>query len=84
MSEARSAMPAVPIVRSGLASAYALKGATERATAELAEARRLSADGRFASIADVKAGGWWGVPKTRALYETTVFAGLRKAGVVEE
>jgi hypothetical protein len=62
----------------------ALKGATERATAELAEARRLSADGRFTSIADVKAGGWWGVPTTRALYETTVFAGLRKAGVPEE
>jgi adenylate cyclase len=38
---ARSAMPAVPIVRSGLASAYALKGETDRAGTELAEARKL-------------------------------------------
>jgi hypothetical protein len=28
--------------------------------------------------------GYWGVPKVRALYEATYFAGLRKAGVPEE
>jgi hypothetical protein len=26
----------------------------------------------------------WGVPKVRALYETTYIAGLRKAGMPEE
>jgi hypothetical protein len=28
-------------------------------------------------------GGWLGVPKTRALFEATYFAGLRKAGMPE-
>ena len=51
LEKARSAMPAVPIVRSRLASAYALKGETERAAAELAEARRLSGGDLFSSIA---------------------------------
>jgi hypothetical protein len=40
----------------------------------------------FASIARLKAfpGAWLGVPKTRALYEATYFAGLRKAGMPAE
>jgi adenylate cyclase len=67
-----------------LASAYALKGETQRAAAELAEARRLSADDRYTSIARLRAVGSWGVPKVRALFETTSFVGLRKAGVLEE
>ena len=29
-------------------------------------------------------GAWHGVPKIRALYEATYFAGLRKAGMPEE
>ena len=76
----------MPFVRSRLASAYALKGETERAAAELAEARRLSGDDRFSSIARLKASpdAWWGVPKIRALFEATYFAGLRKAGMPEE
>jgi hypothetical protein len=79
-------MPAVPLVRSALAAAYALRGETERAAAELAEARRLSGDDRFSSIARLKAVGHFGLPKTktRALFEATYFAGLRKAGVPEE
>jgi hypothetical protein len=32
----------------------------------------------------VQANGYWGVPKVRALFEATYFAGLRKAGVPEE
>jgi predicted Zn-dependent protease len=81
-----SAMPTVPTHHSWLASAYALRGATERAAAELAEARRLVVGNLFSSIAHLKAypGAWWGVPKTRALYEATYFAGLRKAGMPEE
>jgi len=42
--KARSAMPTQPFPRSRLASAYALKGETGRAAAELAEARRLGAE----------------------------------------
>ena len=85
LEKGRSAMPTVPFLRSWLASAYALKGETERAAAELAEARRLAGEGSFSSIADMKkVGGWWGVPKIRALFEATYFAGLRKAGMPEE
>jgi tetratricopeptide (TPR) repeat protein len=83
LEKARSAMPPVPIVRSGLASAYALRGETERAAAELAEARRLNGGDLFSSIAYLKAGRGWGVPKIRALWEATYFAGLRKAGMPE-
>jgi TolB-like protein/Tfp pilus assembly protein PilF len=64
-----------------LAAAYALEGDTARAAMELAEARRLSGDGRFASLARLQAARSCGVPKIRALYEATYFAGLRKAGM---
>jgi adenylate cyclase len=85
LEKARSATPAFSGIRAWLASAYALKGETERAGAELAEARRLSSDGRYSSIASLKAVlGYWGVPKIRALFEATYFVGLRKAGMPEE
>ena len=41
-------------------------------------------DDRYSSIARLKAFGYFGVPKIRALYEATYFAGLRKAGMPEE
>jgi adenylate cyclase len=82
--KARVAMPERPDVHANLSSAYALRGETERAAAELAEARRLSNDGRYTSIAQMKAVGYFGVPKIRALFEATFFAGLRKAGMPEE
>jgi len=82
--KARSAEPVVPDVHSRLASSYALKGEIERAVAELAEARRLNGRDLFSSIAHLKARMWQGVPKIRALYEATYFAGLRKAGMPEE
>jgi len=84
LEKARNATPAYSGIRDWLASAYALNGETERAASELAEARRLSADGRFSSIARLKAVGNFGVPKIRALFEATYFAGLRKAGMPEE
>jgi TolB-like protein/class 3 adenylate cyclase/Tfp pilus assembly protein PilF len=84
LEKARSAMPTEPSRRGRLAAAYALRGEAERAAAELAEARRLSRDNRFLSIARLKAIGSFGVPKTRALYEATYIAGLRKAGMPEE
>jgi len=55
--------------------------------AELAEVRTLNGGHIFSSIAHVKAlpfGAWWGATKTRAMYEATYFAGLRKAGMPEE
>jgi predicted Zn-dependent protease len=79
--KARNANPAYPFVRVLLASAYGLKGETERAAAELAEYRRLS--GAPPSITRAKKGAM-GLPKVRALSETTFFAGLRKAGVPQE
>jgi adenylate cyclase len=84
LEKARSANPTLPYVYAYLASAYALRGETERATAELAEARRLTRDDRYSSIARLQAVGYWGVPKIRALYEASYFVGLRKAGVPEE
>jgi hypothetical protein len=32
----------------------------------------------------LRAVGYWGVPKVRALFETTYLTGLRKAGMPEE
>ncbi len=82
--KARNAAPEHPQFHIFLASAYALKGDTERAAAELAEARRRVGDDRYSSIARLRAAESWGVPKIRALVEATYFAGLRKAGVPEE
>jgi TolB-like protein len=85
---AAGTIPGYGVPHAWLASAYALKGETERAAFELAEARRLTS--RYSSIARVKAAGtlggpgYWGVPKVRALFEATYFAGLRKAGMPEE
>jgi TolB-like protein/Flp pilus assembly protein TadD len=82
--KARNATPAHPSFRTFLAAGYALKGETERAAAELAEARRLVGDDHYSTIARLRAGASWGVPKVRALIEATYFAGLRKAGVPEK
>ena len=86
LEKARNHTPAHPMIRGDLASAYALNGQTELAAAELAEARRLSPDDRYSSIArskEVRKFQMLTAP-IRALYETTYFAGLRKAGVPEE
>jgi hypothetical protein len=69
-------------------SKFGLKGETERAAVELA--KTLVGDDRFSSIARLKAIGFFGMaenfgdPKIGALFETTYFAGLRKAGMPEE
>ena len=85
LERARGANPAHPGIRIDLAAAYALENNFQLAAAELAEARRLSGD-RFSSLAHLKAlpGAWGGVPKIRALFESTYFDGLRKAGMPEE
>jgi adenylate cyclase len=86
LEKARNHTPAHPMIRGDLASAYALAGQTERAAAELAEARRLSPDDRYSSIARLKEVRNFEVltAQIRALYETTYLAGLRQAGIPEE
>jgi TolB-like protein/class 3 adenylate cyclase/Flp pilus assembly protein TadD len=86
---AGSTSPALPYIHALLASAYGQTGVSERAALELVEAQRLSAANRYSSIACLRVAGldgsgFWGVPKTRALFEATYFAGLRKAGMPEE
>jgi hypothetical protein len=44
----------------------------------------LSGDDRYGGISRVRADGLWRAPKVRAYAEATYFAGLRKAGVLEE
>jgi adenylate cyclase len=83
--KARSAHAGLHYIHASLAAGYALKGETGRASAALMEARRLS--DRYSSIARLKAApgtGWFQAPKLRALAETTLFAGLRLAGMPEE
>ena len=82
--KARNANPRLPYVHSHLAAAYALKGESGRAAGALAETRRLNLDGRYSSIARLKARFFSPSPTVVALYESTYFAGLRKAGVPEE
>jgi adenylate cyclase len=80
--KARSTNPASSSVHSYLAACYALNGESDRAVAELAEARRLNRDGRYTSIA--RLGFQTMMPMVRELFEATYIAGLRRAGMPEE
>ena len=82
LEKARDANPARSFPYAGLASGHALKGDIERASAELAEARRLNND-FFRSLARIKA-RYSEVPQMHALFEATYLEGLRKAGAPEE
>jgi adenylate cyclase len=84
LERARSANPRLSGPHAWLASAYALMGDVESAKGELAEARQLSGDGRYSSIARFRSLRLLGSPKTHDLAEFTFFEGLRKAGVPEE
>jgi len=84
LEKSRSLNSATPLVHAWLASAYALKGETERAAGELAEARRLGGEAFMSSIARLRAASLFETPAALALYEATYLAGLRKAGVPEE
>ena len=81
---AHTANPDQPFPHAYLAAAYALKGESGRAAAELAEARGLSSDDRYSSIARLRAVGTFGGSKIRALFEAIYFIGLREAGMPEE
>jgi TolB-like protein/DNA-binding winged helix-turn-helix (wHTH) protein len=67
-----------------LASAYGLKGESDRAAAELAEAERLTRSDKYSTIARVKANGVLNTPATRDRFEGIFLVGLRKAGLPEE
>jgi adenylate cyclase len=83
LERAQSANSQLPGPWAWLAAAYALKADTERAGIALTEARRLSGDLRYSSIAEfIRSQGW--ALKTYALAQTTFFAGLRRAGVPEK
>jgi TolB-like protein/class 3 adenylate cyclase len=82
LEKARSVNPVVPGPHAWLASAYALQGRLDQAAAELDEARRLSRDGRYASIAQFEIVQSLGTPN-RELVQRTFYAGLRRAGVPE-
>jgi len=84
LEKAASASPDLPYFHAFLASAYGLKGETRRAVAEVAEARRLSSESSYSSIARMRAMEYLGVPKIRALFEATYFEGLGRAGMSEE
>jgi TolB-like protein/class 3 adenylate cyclase/Tfp pilus assembly protein PilF len=83
LEKARTTNPRLAGPRAWLASAYGLAGNSEGAAAELVEARRLSGDNRYASIACFKHANALGA-KLYAIAEDTFFAGLRKAGMPEE
>jgi len=82
--KARSVNPGRAPPHAYISSAFALKGELERSIVELAEARRLSSDNRYSSMAQLKTSQYWGVLKIRTLFENTYFVGLRKAGMPEE
>jgi adenylate cyclase len=89
LGRARIANPGMPVFHAYLASAHALQGETERAAAELAEARGLDGEGHYSTIARLRfrlslSQNRGARPEIRALFETTYFAGLRKAGMPEE
>ena len=84
LEKARNVNPVLALFRAYLASAYAIQGNIQHARAELAEARRLDGAGCCTSIASLKTIEDFGVQAIRTAYETTLFAGLRKAGMPEE
>jgi hypothetical protein len=81
LEKANGENPRLAFVHAYLAAGYALKGDTERAPVELAEAQRLSKG--YSSLANVEKSTWYDEPKIRALAEATYFPGLRRAGIPE-
>src|SRR5207244_2709662 len=67
LERGRSANPVFAANYAWLAAAYALRGDTERASLELTEARRLSGDNRYSSIARLQASGYFAVVTIRML-----------------
>jgi hypothetical protein len=66
------ANPASPLHHAWLAATYALKGDVKRAAFELAQARRLSGNDRYASIARLQASGFFAVPTVRNAFRNEI------------
>ena len=81
LEKANSENASLAFVHAYLAAGYALKGETERARSELAEAQGLSK--LYSSLARVQQYTWYDNPQIRALAEATYFPGLRRAGIPE-
>jgi TolB-like protein/class 3 adenylate cyclase/Tfp pilus assembly protein PilF len=81
LEKARTANQRLPGPHAWLASAYALKGDLRRAATELEEARQLSHDNRYATIARYQSS--FGSGMTAPLTESSFLDGLRMAGVPE-
>ncbi len=84
LEKSRSINPRLVEAHAYLAATYGLSERTERAAAELAEARSLSRDGRYSSISQLAVAENFGVPKVRAMFERTYLVGLHNAGMSEE
>jgi adenylate cyclase len=84
LEKARSADPRYAPPHHFLACAYGLKGELDRATAERAEAQKLTGSDRYSTIARVRANGDLNTPAVRDRFEGIFLAGLRKAGMPEE
>jgi adenylate cyclase len=84
LAKSRSAHPTYPLVHAWLAAAYGIKGETDHAAAELAEARRLGGKGFMSSMARLRADSRFETPAGISLRDATYYTGLRKAGVQEE
>jgi tetratricopeptide (TPR) repeat protein len=82
LEKANSENARLPFVHAYLAAAYALKGDTDRARAELREAQTQSK--AYSSLASVEKSIWYDNPEIRRLAEATYFPGLRRAGIPEE
>ena len=81
LEKANSENARLAFVHAYLAAGYALKGETEHARSELAEAQGLSK--LYSSLARVQQYTWYDNPQIRALAEATYFPGLRRAGIPE-
>jgi predicted Zn-dependent protease len=84
LEKSRSTHPSYSFTHAWLAAAYGLKGETDHAAAELAEARTLGGKGFMSSIARVRADSRFETPAGRTLRDAIYFVGLRKAGVPEQ
>jgi adenylate cyclase len=81
LEKANSENAGLAFVHAYLAAGYALKGETDRARSELAEAQGLS--NLYSSLARVQKYTWYDNPQIRVLAEATYFPGLRQAGIPE-
>jgi predicted Zn-dependent protease len=84
LEKGKSAQPRAFNTHAFLAAAYGYKGEKERASAELAEAIKLTGSDRYSTVARSRANGDLYTPALRDRWETVYFPGIRAAGLPEE